>query len=50
MLRAPEIRARAERMAPHIPTADLTMAIDRFDQVWDELFPTEQTRILQLMV
>jgi DNA invertase Pin-like site-specific DNA recombinase len=50
LLRAPEIRARAERMAPHVATADLHAALDRFDEVWDELFPAEQARILQLMV
>ncbi|MBF0130237.1 MAG: recombinase family protein [Alphaproteobacteria bacterium] len=50
LLRAPEIRARAERMAPNMPHADLHQALDRFDALWDELFPAEQARILQLLV
>jgi site-specific DNA recombinase len=50
LLRAPEIRARAERMAPHVAKAELHAALDRFDAVWDELFPTEQARLLQLLV
>ena len=50
LLRAPEIRARAERMAPQLVPADLHAALDRFEAVWDELFPAEQARLLQLMV
>ncbi|TAN70555.1 MAG: recombinase family protein [Magnetospirillum sp.] len=50
LLRAPEIRARAERMAPTISPADLHASLDRFEAVWDELFPAEQARILQLLV
>ena len=50
LLRAPEIRARAERFAPGLAPADLHAALDRFDAVWDELFPVEQARILQLLV
>jgi len=50
LLRAPEIRARAERMAPQIAATDLHAALDRFEVVWDELFPAEQARLLQLLV
>ena len=50
LLRAPEIRARAERMAPQIAQPDLHAALDRFEAVWDELFPAEQARLLQLLV
>ncbi|MBF0325495.1 MAG: recombinase family protein [Alphaproteobacteria bacterium] len=50
LLRAPEIRARAERMAPQLASADLYNALDRFDAVWGELFPAEQARLLQLLV
>ena len=50
LLRAPEIRARAERFAPTMAPADLHAALDRFEAVWDELFPAEQARILQLLV
>ncbi len=50
LLRAPEIRARAERMAPQVAPTDLHAALDRFDAVWDELFPAEQARLLQLLV
>ena len=50
LLRAPEIRARAGRVAPDIHPADLHAALDRFDAVWDQLFPGEQARLLHLMV
>ncbi len=50
LLRAPEIRARAERFAPTMAPTDLHAALDRFEAVWDELFPAEQARILQLLV
>ena len=50
LLRAPEIRARAERMAPTLAAADLHAALDGFEALWDELFPAEQARILQLLV
>ena len=50
LLRAPEIRARAERMAPDVAPADLHAALDRFDLLWEQLFPAEQARILQLLV
>ena len=50
LLRAPEIRARAERMAPDIHPTDLHAALDRFETVWDQLFPAEQARLLHLMV
>jgi DNA invertase Pin-like site-specific DNA recombinase len=50
LLRAPEIRARAERMAPDLPRQDLHEVLDRFDGLWDELFPAEQARLLQLLI
>ena len=30
--------------------ADVRDALDRLDPLWDELFPTEQARIVQLLV
>ncbi len=50
LLRAPEIRARAERLAADIPAAEVRAAMDGFDALWDELFPAEQARLLQLLV
>ena len=50
LLRAPEIRARAERLAADLPAADVHVALDGFDALWAELFPAEQARLLQLLV
>jgi site-specific DNA recombinase len=54
LLRAPEIVARtwkAGRQSVQDLTADeVRDAIERFDELWDELFPAEQARIVQLLV
>ena len=46
---------RATWLAPRAAAPDLTecevrVALGRFEQLWDELFPAEQTRIVRLPV
>jgi site-specific DNA recombinase len=54
LLRAPEIIVqtwRATRKVDRtITEAEVRDAIERLDPVWDELFPAEQARIIQLLV
>jgi site-specific DNA recombinase len=54
LLRAPEIIVQTWRAArkvdPTITEAEVRDAIERLDPVWDELFPAEQARIVQLLV
>ncbi|MDK9720425.1 MAG: recombinase family protein [Rhodospirillales bacterium] len=50
LLKAPEIQARVERLADGIPPAEVRSALTDFNRLWDELFPAEQARILELLV
>jgi hypothetical protein len=53
LLRAPEIIVRTWRAAKsmgEISEVDVGEALERLDPLWDELFPAEQTRIVQLLV
>jgi len=54
MLRSPEIIVATWRVArrdlPDLTEAEVRDALDRFDPIWDELFPAEQTRIVRLLV
>ena len=54
LLRTPEIIAATSREAAtaenQIVEADVRDALVQFDALWDELFPTEQARIVQLLV
>jgi site-specific DNA recombinase len=54
LLRAPEIVARTWRATRQsigdISEAELREALERLDPLWDELFPAEQARIVQLLV
>jgi site-specific DNA recombinase len=54
ILRSPEIVVATSRAArkeiADITEAEVREALDRFDPLWDELFPAEQTRIVQLLV
>jgi len=54
MLRSPEIIVATWRAArpdlPDLTEAEVCDALDRFDPLWDELFPAEQTRIVRLLV
>jgi hypothetical protein len=53
LLRAPEIIVRTWRTSKSmgdISEADVRDALERLDPLWDELFPAEQARIVQLLV
>ena len=54
ILRSPEIIVRTWRVAQQsmdgITEADVRQAMERLDPLWDELFPAEQARIVQLLV
>ncbi|WP_173935084.1 recombinase family protein [Chelativorans sp. Marseille-P2723] len=54
LLRAPEIIIGTWRAARseinELPEAEVRDALERLDPIWDELFPTEQARIVQLLV
>jgi hypothetical protein len=54
LLRAPEITVRTWRVARQsldgINENDVRTALERLDPLWDELFPAEQARIVQLLV
>ena len=54
LLQSPEIivatwRA-ARRQAPDLTEAEVREALERFDLLWNELFPAEQARIVRLLV
>ena len=54
ILRSPEIIVRTWRVARQsmegLTEADVREALERLDPLWDELFPAEQARIVQLLV
>ena len=54
LLRAPEIIVRTWRAARQsmddITEAEVREALEQLDPLWDELFPAEQARIVQLLV
>ena len=54
LLRSPEIIVRTWRVArqsnANLKEADVRKALERLDPLWDELFPAEQARIVQLLV
>jgi hypothetical protein len=54
LLRAPEVIVGTWRAAgaqgDGLSEADIREALQSLDPVWDELFPTEQARVLQLLV
>ncbi len=54
LLRTPEITVQTWRAARKvdrtITEAEVRDALERLDPVWDELFPAEQARIVQLLV
>jgi site-specific DNA recombinase len=54
VLRAPEIIVRtwraARKVGRTITEAEVRDALERLDPLWDELFPAEQARIVQLLV
>ncbi len=54
LLRAPgmvgEVVARAVELDSTLDEAQVTVAMTRLDQIWDQLFPAEQQRIVRLLV
>ena len=52
VLRTPETTAQviAKLDRDDIPDADAIAALQQFPQLWDQLFPAEQARIIQLLV
>jgi hypothetical protein len=54
LLRSPEIIVRTWRAARQsldgLTEADVREALKRLDPLWDELFPAEQARVIQLLV
>jgi DNA invertase Pin-like site-specific DNA recombinase len=54
LLRSPEIIVRTWRAARQsldgLSEADVREALKRLDPLWDELFPAEQARVIQLLV
>jgi site-specific DNA recombinase len=54
LLRAPEIIIQTWRAArqtiPDITEAEVRSALEQLDPLWEELFPAEQARIVQLLV
>jgi site-specific DNA recombinase len=54
LLRSPEIVVRvwraAQRDGEAVDEREVALALQRLDPLWDQLFPAEQARILQLLV
>jgi DNA invertase Pin-like site-specific DNA recombinase len=54
ILRSPEIIVRtwraARKLLDGLSEADVREALQRLDPLWDELFPAEQARVVQLLV
>jgi hypothetical protein len=54
VLRAPrivdDIVARAIELDASLDEAQVTVAMTQVDQIWDQLFPAEQARIVRLLV
>ena len=53
-LRSPELLAEvlphAISLDPSLDEAKATVAMTRLDEIWDQLFPAEQARIVRLLV
>lgn len=54
ILRSPqmveEAARRAVRLDPTLDEAQVTVAMTRMDEIWEQLFPDEQARIVKLLV
>lgn len=54
ILRSPDLLAdilpRAAKLDPSLDEAKMTVAMTRIDEIWDQLFPAEQTRIFKLLI
>jgi hypothetical protein len=53
LLRSPELLAevlpQAISLDPSLDEAKATVAMTRLDEIWDQLFPAEQARIVRLL-
>ena len=45
-----DVIARAVKLDTALDEAQVTVAMTRLDQIWDQLFPAEQSRIVRLLV
>ncbi len=45
-----EVLPQAQKYDPTLAEAIVTVAMKRLDDVWDQLFPAEQMRIVRLLV
>ncbi|MGH7430050.1 MAG: hypothetical protein ACREJ4_17080 [Candidatus Methylomirabilaceae bacterium] len=45
-----DLVGRATELDPTLDEAQVTVAMTRLDQIWDQLFPAEQTRVVRLLV
>jgi site-specific DNA recombinase len=50
LLRAPEVVVATWKKAGGISEAEVREALNRLDSLWEELFPAEQARVIQLLV
>ncbi|MBF0185613.1 MAG: recombinase family protein [Magnetococcales bacterium] len=50
MLQSPELVVKTWRASDGISERDVTEALRRLDPVWEELFPVEQQRLVQLLI
>ena len=54
LLRSPamiaEVMPRTTQLDPDLDEAKITVALTQLDQVWEQLFPAEQARIVRLLV
>ena len=53
-MRSPDLLAdilpRAAKLDSSLDEAKVTVAMTRIDEIWDQLFPAEQTRIFKLLI
>ena len=45
-----EVMPRTTQLDPDLDEAKITVALTQLDQVWEQLFPAEQARIVRLLV
>ncbi|MBF0117171.1 MAG: recombinase family protein, partial [Magnetococcales bacterium] len=50
MLRSPEMVVKTWQASEGISERDVTDALRRLDPIWEELFPVEQQRLVQLLI
>src|SRR5262249_41977087 len=54
LIRTPEVIVQtwraARKVGPEVLEGDVRLALTQFEELWDELFPAEQARIVELLV